>query len=187
MRAAIIIGLLFSLVGYCGCEATPDDYPPLAVVDHVDLDKFAGTWHEVAHYPFRSQTGCVSATAEFRLEADGTIGVYNSYRQGSRRGEVKEFAGSAQVLDPGTNAQWKVDVDWPDKGYCWIVEMDPQYEWVVIGQPSRERLWILGRTPLLKRSTYATILATLPEHGFDPVLIERTAQPDFFDPGDGWH
>ena len=52
-------------------------------------------------------------------------------------------------MDKVTHAKLKVWFFWPFKGDYWIIDLDPDYQWAVVGVPSRKYLWILSRTPTL--------------------------------------
>jgi apolipoprotein D and lipocalin family protein len=59
-------------------------------------------------------------------------------------------------------------------GNYWIIDLDPQYQWVVISEPNREYLWILSRTPELPAATYQGLLDKLAANGFDLQRIQRS-------------
>ena len=149
---------------------------PLAVVDSVDLQRYLGKWYEIASYPAWFQKGCTGSTAEYSLLPDGKIQVINRCRKGSLDGPLKESKGKAEVADTTTNAKLKVWFFWPFKGNYWIIELEQNYQWVVVGEPSRKYLWILSRTPTMDEAVYKGILERLPQKGYDPAKLQRTAQ-----------
>jgi apolipoprotein D and lipocalin family protein len=81
---------------------------------------------------------------------------------------MKESKGKAEVVDTTTNAKLKVWFFWPFKGNYWIIDLSPDYQWAVVGEPSRKYLWILSRTPVMDETVYQRILARLPGKGYDP-------------------
>lgn len=169
--------LLFSggmLVGLLGCSPVQTD--PLEVVDFVDIPRYMGTWYEIASYPASFQAGCVGTTAEYTLREDGKVTVVNRCYDESFEGPVREVEGVARVVDEQTNAKLKVSFFWPFEGDYWIIDLDTDYQWAVVGEPSRQYLWILSRTPKLDEPTYQAILAALPERGYDPAKLQVTPQ-----------
>jgi len=160
-----------------GCSATAKDKPPLTVVDRVDLERYLGKWYEIASYPAWFQKGCTGSTAEYSLLPEGKIRVINRCRKDSLDGPLKESKGKAEVADTATNAKLKVWFFWPFKGNYWIIDLSPDYQWAVVGEPSREYLWILSRTPLMEEAVYQGILERLPQKGYDPARLQRTPQP----------
>lgn len=157
------------------CQTTP---PPLDVVDEVDLDRYLGRWYEIASFPQRFQRGCVATTANYTLRGDGRIGVENECRDRTFGGELRRAEGVAWVTDPnGSQAKLKVQFFWPFRGDYWILELDPEYRYAVVGHPSRDYLWILARTRTLDPLVYRTLLARIEEKGFDLARLIPTPQP----------
>jgi apolipoprotein D and lipocalin family protein len=82
------------------------------------------------------------------------------------------------VADPsGSQAKLKVQFFWPFRGDYWIIELDPEYRHAVVGQPSRDYLWILARTRTIDPAVYETLLARIEAQGFDLKRLNRTPQP----------
>jgi apolipoprotein D and lipocalin family protein len=172
------MALLFALaLGAVSLTAAASDRQPLEVVSHVDLDRYLGTWYEIASYPAWFQRGCTAVTAEYGRREDGLISVVNSCRKGSLDGKLKRSKGRARVVDETTNAKLKVSFFGPFWGDYWIIDLDPDYRWAVVGVPSRTYLWILSRTPAMDEALYDEILARLPAAGYDPGSLNRTLQP----------
>ena len=152
-------------------------YPPLDVVESVDLNRYVGTWYEIASYPAPFQSGCTGTTAEYTLRDDGTVKVVNRCYSGSLDGPEKRIEGTARVPDPAESAKLKVSFFPPFEGDYWIIDLGPNYEYAVVSGPSRRFLWILSRTPTLDETVYEEILNRLREKGFDPGRLVRTIQP----------
>ncbi len=152
--------------------------PPVRTVARVDLARYVGKWYEVARYPNRFQEGCVASTAIYTLLPDGRVEVVNRCREGSPDGPERSVRGKARVVDPDTNARLKVTFFWPFSGDYWILGLGPEYEYAVVGTPSRKYLWILSRTPELPEKAYREAVAIAREQGFDPERIERSPQGD---------
>jgi apolipoprotein D and lipocalin family protein len=150
---------------------------PLEVVPHVDLRRYLGTWYEIATIPQRFQKGCVGVTAHYSLRADGDIDVVNVCRQGTLDGQVRSVRGKAWIVDKTTNAKLKVRFFWPFAGAYWIIELDKDYEWAVVGHPDRNYLWILCRTPQMDAAVYDELLRRIVAKGYDLSRIKRTLQP----------
>ncbi|MGD8944973.1 MAG: lipocalin family protein, partial [Desulfobacterales bacterium] len=81
-----------------------------------------------------------------------------------------------EVVDSATNAKLKVWFFWPFKGNYWIIDLAPDYQWAVVGEPSRKYLWILSRTPTMDAAVYQGILKRLPQKGYAPDKLKRTDQ-----------
>jgi len=165
----------FAIVLFSWAGAAKSD-SPLTVVDVVDLNRYLGMWYEIASYPSWFQKGCTGSTAEYSLLSDGKIQVINRCHKDSLEGPLKVSKGKAEVVDAATNAKLKVWFFWPFKGNYWIIDLSPDYQWVVVGEPSRKYLWILSRTPTMDEAVYQEILERLPQKGYDPAGLRKTAQ-----------
>ncbi len=66
---------------------------------------------------------------------------------------------------------------WPFRGDYWVIELDPDYRYAVIGHPSREYLWILARTPEMDAERYAQLLERIEAHGYALDRLTQTPQP----------
>lgn len=157
-----------------GCTATR---APLPVVPHVDLARYAGRWYEIASFPMRFQRGCVATQAVYTAAGDGVVRVENSCRDGAFDGAERRIEGTAAVVDPETNAKLAVTFFWPFRGDYWIIALDPEYRWAVVGHPSRDYLWILSRSRTLDAETYERLVAEARGLGFPVERLTRTPQP----------
>lgn len=150
--------------------------PPLQTVTKVDLERYLGKWYDIASFPQPFQIGCVATTAEYSRRADGLIEVVNRCRKGALDGPEAVARGRARVVDEATNAKLEVSFFGPFWGKYWIIELGADYEYAVVGHPSRDYLWILSRTPTMDSDRYAGILARLMGHGYDITRLRRTPQ-----------
>lgn len=163
--------------GAFGLAAAPAQHKPLEVVDHVDLERYLGTWYEIATIPQRFQKGCVAVTATYSFRPDGKIRVINRCRKETLDGKIKEVDGKAWVVDKATNAKLKVQFFWPFSGAYWIIELDADYQWAVVGHPNRNYLWILCRKPHMDQALYDDLIERIRNKGYDVSRIKRTLQP----------
>jgi apolipoprotein D and lipocalin family protein len=150
---------------------------PLDVVPHVDLQRYLGTWYEIATIPQRFQKGCVGVTAEYSLRPNEDIQVVNTCIKETLDGEVSVVRGKARVVDRTTNARLKVSFFWPFWGAYWIIGLDADYQWAIVGHPNRKYLWILSRSPRLDDALYAGLLELIADKGYDRTRIKKTLQP----------
>ena len=148
----------------------------LEVVRSVDLSRYAGRWYEIARLPNRFEKKCAdSVTATYSLRTDGKIEVVNRCRKSS--GEYTTAKGKAKIVDKETGAKLKVTFFWPFYGDYWILDLGANYEYAVVGDPSRKYLWILSRTPQIEAALYQQLLARMAARGFKTELMIRTPQP----------
>ncbi len=173
MMRSIVIGIVAAMTVSSGWATQP----ALEAVEHVDLDRYLGTWYEIASYPAWFQKNCTAVTAEYSLRDDGLIRVVNSCRKGSLDGPLNRSTGRAKVVDQTTNSKLKVSFFGPFWGDYWIIDLDPEYRWAVVGVPTRKYLWILSRTPTMDDGQYRDIVSGLRAKGYTPDTLNRTLQP----------
>ena len=150
---------------------------PLPVVGSLDLNRYAGTWHEIARYPNFFERMCVrDVTANYATNADGTIRVVNACRKDD--GTMTQVDGVARMVTPPAKLQVRFAPDWLAWlpmvwANYWVIELADDYSYAVVGEPGREYLWILARAPQVSDAVYARILERLPALGFDPARLLR--------------
>jgi apolipoprotein D and lipocalin family protein len=168
--------LAASLLALAAC-ATPPPNPPMQTVAAVDLGRYAGTWHEIARYPnaFQDRSRrCEGVTATYAIRPDGQVAVTNRCRDVSRNGEQAVSTASAYAVEGTNNAKLRVSFFWPFYGNYWVIGLDPDYRWAVVGEPSREYLWILSRTPTMADADRAAALAAAAAQGYDTTRLQPT-------------
>ena len=147
--------------------------PPLETVPSVDLGRYAGKWYEIARLPNRFQRACAGdVTATYTSRPDGRISVLNECR--TAEGRTKSARGTAKRADQVHPGKLKVTFFWPFYGDYWIIDLDPEYGWAVIGEPGRKYLWVLGREPRLDEDLYRRIVERASQKGFDTTRLLRT-------------
>ena len=149
---------------------------PLKTVNFVDLDRYTGQWYEIARYEHRFQKGCVGSKATYTVRDDGKITVLNECYDESFSGKLRSVKGKAWVVDKETNARLKVSFFWPFAGDYWIIDLGQNYEYAIVGHPSRKYLWVLSRSPEMDEDVYQSILSRLQKQEYDTAKLIRTEQ-----------
>lgn len=159
-----------------GCGALAGSlFTPLDTVEQVDVQQYMGKWYEISKYPVPFEVGCYGVTAEYSLKDDGTVRVFNTCRT-MDGGIASTIEGVARVDDATTNAKLSVYFFGPFGAPYWIIDLDEDYQWAVVGDPTRSTLWILSRTPTMDSTTYQQILDRLPAKDYDPEKLELMPQ-----------
>ena len=147
---------------------------PVASVPAVDLARYSGKWFEMASFPMFFQRNCVAdTTAQYAPAPDGSITVHNRCRT---KDGFDDATGKATVVESFGNSRLKVSFFWPFKGDFWVLGLDPQYRWAVVGNPNRDYLWVLSRTPQLGKAMLEDALAAARAQGFDLNRLHYTPQ-----------
>lgn len=156
---------------------------PLQVVSSLDLNRYMGTWYEIARLPNSFQKKCVGdVTANYTLNEDGTVRVINRCRK--EDGEMTEAEGKARRLsedEPNSKLKVRFAPAWLSWlpfvwGNYWVIDLAEDYSYAVIGEPDREYLWILSRTPRMEDAVYQKILERIKAQGYDPAGLVKTRQ-----------
>jgi apolipoprotein D and lipocalin family protein len=182
-KTIYLLGLATILmIGLTASVRAEQTVAEVKTVPSVNVDRYVGKWYEIAKYPNRFQKKCIAnTTATYTKKADGRLEVLNSCR--TENGETDEAKGEAKIVDKNTNARLKVRFApgflsllpfvWGD---YWVIDLDREYKYAVVGTPSRDYLWILSRTPELDENTYQGIISRIKEQGFDPNRLVKTPQ-----------
>jgi len=146
----------------------------------VELDRILGEWYEIARIPAWFQSRCIKdTTARYQLRNDGKITVIN--RCTTRRGQIDQAEGLARIQDPASKSRLKVSfvsvLGWrPFWGDYWIIGLDPQYRWLVVGDPKRQYGWILSRSSTMDAADLEAAFRTLDRNGYTRERFALTPQ-----------
>lgn len=174
--ALLAAGLMLTLSGAAAAQDVQS-------VPALDFDRYAGQWHEIAHLPVSFQKKCVGdITATYSLRADGRISVHNACRveNGERiaaEGVARPVEGQPGQLQVRFVPDWLswVPLVWAD---YWVIALDPDYQWALVGEPDRKYLWILSRSPSMDRALFEQIKGKAEAMGYDLAPLRVMAPVD---------
>jgi apolipoprotein D and lipocalin family protein len=166
-----------------GTAAAQDQPVPVQAIPALDLERYAGLWHEVARLPNRFQKRCVGdVTASYDL-LDGAIRVVNTCRvaDGTR---IRAEGRARLARRDGPASRLKVrfapallsflPMVWAD---YWVLDLTDNYDAALVGTPDRRYLWVLSRRPELDSATYSRLVGTAARQGFDIARLQRSSEP----------
>lgn len=150
-------------------------------VRSVDLERYMGTWYEQANLPMYFQRNCEKNTAaRYSLREDGRVDVFNTCETAngqsiSARGVARKVGGSTAKLEVRFAPAWLsfLPMVWGD---YWIIGLDNDYKWSVVGSPDRKYLWILTRDKNISDQKYQSLVDLASAQGFDTRKLVRTKQ-----------
>ena len=154
----------------------------ITTVDSVDLQKYMGTWYEISKIPNSFQDHCEkNTTANYKINEDGDIIVTNSCID--YENEIDEAEGLVKIVDTESNSKLEVSfvsilgwhIFWGD---YWILGLGEDYQYAVIGTPSRKYAWILSRSPKMTESDLETCYKIFEKNGFDRSKFELSLQEE---------
>ena len=147
------------------------------VVNELDIQKYLGTWYEIARYDHSFERGLVGVTANYSFRDDGKIKVLNSGYKNSFDGKFSQAIGKAKIPDPIDDpAKLKVSFFLFFYGDYYVLELDKDYQWAVIGSSSDKYLWILSRKPQMEEELYNQLLDKLQKRGYDVSKLLKVEQ-----------
>jgi apolipoprotein D and lipocalin family protein len=148
----------------------------LATVPEVDLNRYAGRWFEIARMPVRFERGTDrNVTAEYTLTPEGKLRVENRVTEPS--GKIRSAHGIARVADPQQSGKLRVKFfPLAPSGDYWVIGLDFDYRWAIVGEPNRKHLWVLSRTPGLDGATAERVFRDVDLLGYDSSALIRTPQ-----------
>ena len=152
--------LIMCLCFFSGCKA--QSRVDNSVSGDLNLDKYLGTWYEIARFDHKFERGIQYCKAQYSLREDGKVAVLNT---GIKDGKPSEAKGKAKFTD--NPRILRVSFFGPFYGDYRIMLLDEDYQWVLVGGSDESYLWILSRTPKLTDEVKGTILAEATRRGYD--------------------
>ena len=172
MRRMIVIALFV----LSGCTSIPEGIEP---VDNFELERYLGTWYEIARLDHSFERGLSNVTATYSLRDDGGVVVLNrGYRTG--KDEWDEAQGKAYFIGDPSIGRLKVSFFGPFYGAYNVFELGDNYEYSLVAGPNRSYLWILAREAPLPQAMLKELLSKAAAAGYDIsalILVEHDRAP----------
>ena len=150
----------------CSCKAQ-NEIIDKTVVNELDINKYLGKWYEIARYDHSFERDLVGVTATYSFREDGKIKVVNSGFEKTLNGEKSVAIGKAKIPYKNVPSKLKVSFFWFFYGDYFVLDLDENYQWAIIGSSSDNYLWILSRTSTLEKNLYNELLDKLTNRGYD--------------------
>jgi len=178
--AAVLVAAAFS--ANAQNTTPPATLPPINTIAALDVQRYMGTWHEIAKFPNRFQTQCVANTrAQYLAQTNGSVQVLNSCMTSD--GSTIDALGQAHQVGSATSPKLQVRfapawLSWLPMvwGDYWVIDLDTDYQLAAVSDAKREYLWVLSRTPQVSAKAYDALLERLKAQHFDVQKLERTPQ-----------
>lgn len=153
--------LLFSMFSCGQTEIITNTVPEL------DIERYMGSWYEIARFDHRFERGLVGCMANYELQPDGKVKVTNTGYKNSLDGKFKESVGKAYRPDDEVPGKLRVSFFMSFYSDYNVLELSPDYRYALIGSKSSEYLWILSRTPQLSQEELSFLLYSAQSRGYD--------------------
>lgn len=158
-------------------------FPPLKTVPQVDLDKYAGTWYEIARLPNWFQRDCSGQVkATYSRNSDGTIKVVNTCEDLNRKKD-RVAEGVARVAKEASETNAVLEVRFAPGftsflPFVWgdyrVIALGQEYEFAMVGTNDRKYLWILARRSSISSELYQSLVKEAESQGFEVSRLIRT-------------
>jgi apolipoprotein D and lipocalin family protein len=159
--------LMLCTILIAGCVGKPDS---VQAVTGFELQRYLGTWHEIARLDHSFERGLTKVTADYSLREDGGVRVLNRGYDAATK-QWKEAEGKAYFVNSPDEAYLKVSFFGPFYGSYVVMALDDEYRYALISGPNTDYLWILARTPTLDEATKNALVAKAQAAGFDTSAL----------------
>ena len=179
MKLQSILTIVILSFGFsAGCQdKSKNTMIDTRTVNEVDLQRYSGTWYEIARFPHSFEKGLVGVTATYTLKDKGRIEVLNQGYKNSLDGKHSRAVGKAKVPDPTQPGKLKVSFFLFFYGDYFIMELDEEnYQWAMIGSSSPNYFWILSRTPKMNEAVYQSLLQKAEDRGYNLARLIMVQQ-----------
>lgn len=171
MRASALVAIILQH----GCMGIPDG---AKAVTGFELQRYLGSWYEVARLDHRFERGMTNVTATYSLREDGGVRVVNRGYIAEKQ-EWNEAVGKAYFIDEPDVGRLKVSFFGPFYGAYNVLELDKKnYEYALVAGPDTGYLWILARSPDLDAGIVAALVEKAARLGFqtdDLIYVSHDA------------
>jgi len=164
------------VLSFLGCAQSDKNRIDNSTIKSLDLNRYLGTWYEIARFPHSFEKNLVGVTANYSLREDGMIRVLNKGYKKSLDGKLSVAEGKAKIPDPNDSGKLKVSFFWIFYGDYYILELDENYQYVMIGSSTDKYFWILSRTPQMDESIYQMLLDNARKRGYNLDKLEKVPQ-----------
>lgn len=168
----ILLAIFGMITG--GCMGSGD---PMETVPEVDLNRYMGDWYVIASMPTFVEKNAVNAIESYALREDGDVDITFTFNDKTPDGKQKQYNARGYIHNRETNAEWRVQFFWPVKFPFMVIDLDPEYEYTVVGVPNRKYVWIMARESHMDEKTLNRIIDRLEfKYGYDRTKIKKVPQ-----------
>lgn len=168
--------LIFSVLFVFSCTKTNSQMIDKTTVKELDLNRYLGTWYEIARFPHSFEKNLVGVTATYSLRDDGKIKVLNQGYKNTLDGALSVAEGKAKIPDKSQPGKLKVSFFWIFYADYNVLELDENYQYAMIGSSTDNYFWILCRTPQMDSAVYEMLLEKARKRGYNLDKLYKVPQ-----------
>ena len=160
----VVIGII---ILFNSCASIPQKAKP---VENFEVNRYLGTWYEVARFDFRFEKDLDNTSANYTLDKKGNVIVLNSgynfvKKKWSKADGLAKFRGDKNI------AALKVSFFGPFYSGYNVIALDENYQYALIAGKNLDYLWILSRTKELPEEIKTEYLKIAEEIGYDTSTL----------------
>ena len=176
MRKILLMLTFSALLIFCGTR-TNSQVIDKTTVKELNLNRYLGRWYEIARFPHSFEKNLVGVTATYSQRDDGKLRVLNEGFKNSLDGRKSRAEGKAKIPNKKEPGKLKVSFFWNFYADYYVLELDENYQYAMIGSSSDKYFWILSRTPQMDPITYEMLLAKARQRGYNLKKLMKVPQP----------
>ncbi len=142
----------------------------------VDLNRFTGTWYEIARLPNKREKKCIADVIEILALGDKANGLQIVGSCKTNKGYTEVRNATAKAIKGSGDSKLKVTYLWPFSEKRWILAIGPNYEWALVGTPNHKMLWVVSRERTMEGELLSSIKQKAVVQGFPVEKLKTTAQ-----------
>jgi len=174
----LLLMLIFSvLLIFCGTK-TNSQVIDKTTVKELNLNRYLGTWYEIARFPHSFEKNLVGVTATYSQRDNGKIRVLNEGFKKTLDGKKTRAEGKAKIPNKKEPGKLKVSFFLNFYADYYVMELDENYQYAMIGSSSDKYFWILSRTPQMDAKTYEMLLEKARQRGYNLKKLIKVPQPE---------
>ncbi|HCT99119.1 MAG TPA: lipocalin [Methylococcaceae bacterium] len=150
-----------------GCVGLPENIQPISPFH---LERYLGTWYEIARLDHRFERGLTQISAEYSLLPDGAVKVINRGYDAEEK-QWHEAQGKGYFVQSPNEGYLKVSFFGPFYGAYVVFELDTDYQYALISGPDKSYFWLLARTPTIDEALKTRLIAKAAALGFDTSAL----------------
>lgn len=167
---------LLGLLLMTGCAQTTRHIP---AVEPFDIERYVGTWYEIARLPHSFEEGLTHVTAQYTLTPQGTVLVVNRGYD-PEKNEWRTARAKAKLTSKENRGELRVTFFWPFSAAYRVIDLDQEnYEYAMVTSSRMNYFWILSRSPEIDAQRLQQLLAKATDHGFDLtglIMVDQTSR-----------
>ena len=168
--------MIFATLVLSACATTK--HPPLQTAPYVDPDRFDGQWYVIANIPYFAERDKVDSRTIYKHRKGNLYDDIFISRDKSFDAKEDVLKGKVRILNEN-NTKWRSTFYWVVNFTFDVLHVEQNYQWMLLGHPSRDYGWIMAREKSLSDEDYQTAMSILAERGYDTARFELVPQFEY--------